>query len=46
VVIDIVQVGDPVIRRRAREVEAGEIATPFVQELIAAMRPPSSSRGV
>jgi peptide deformylase len=35
--IDIVQVGDPVLRRPARSLEIDEIATPFVQELIASM---------
>lgn len=35
---DIVQVGDPVLRRRARPLAKEEIGTPFVQELIASMR--------
>lgn len=35
---DIVQAGDPVLRRPARPLTAGEIATPFVQELIVSMR--------
>ncbi|TMQ05980.1 MAG: peptide deformylase [Deltaproteobacteria bacterium] len=34
----IVQVGDPVLRRRARELTPGEIATPAIQDLIAGMR--------
>lgn len=34
----IVQVGDPVLRRRARELSRDEIATPGIQELIARMR--------
>jgi peptide deformylase len=34
----IVQVGDPVLRRRARELSRDEIATPAIQELIARMR--------
>ena len=37
-VYDIVQVGDPVLRRPARPVTAEEIPTPFIQELIASMR--------
>ena len=37
-IFDIVQVGDPVLRQAARRVRAEEIATPFVQELIASMR--------
>lgn len=37
-ILDIVQAGDPVLRRPARPVRAEEIATPFVQELIASMR--------
>lgn len=45
-VIDIVAVGDPVLRRRARELRPEEIATPFVQELIAAMRHTVRGRGV
>ena len=35
---DIVQTGDPVLRRPARPLTAEEIATPFVQELIVSMR--------
>ena len=35
---DIVQAGDPVLRRRARPLTAEEIPTPFVQELISSMR--------
>ena len=35
---DIVQTGDPVLRRPARPLTAAEIATPFVQELIVLMR--------
>lgn len=35
---DIVQAGDPVLRRPARPLTAEEIATPFVQELISSMR--------
>ena len=34
----IVQVGDPVLRRRARELSRDEIATPAIQELIVRMR--------
>ena len=37
-VLDIVQTGDPVLRRPARPLATGEIATPFVQELIVSMR--------
>ena len=37
-VFDIVQVGDPVLRRAARPLEPEQIGTPFVQELIASMR--------
>ena len=37
-IFDIVQVGDPVLRQRARPLSAEEIGTPFVQELIASMR--------
>jgi len=37
-ILDIVQVGDPVLRRPARPVDRGEIGTSFVQELIASMR--------
>ncbi|HET7718546.1 MAG TPA: peptide deformylase, partial [Acidimicrobiales bacterium] len=35
---DIVQTGDPVLRRPARPLTAEEIPTPFVQELIVSMR--------
>jgi peptide deformylase len=35
---DIVQTGDPVLRRPARPLRAAEIPTPFVQELIVSMR--------
>lgn len=35
---EIMQVGDPVLRRRARPLAKEEIGTPFVQELIASMR--------
>ena len=35
---DIVQTGDPVLRRPARPLTAQEIPTPFVQELIVSMR--------
>ena len=34
----IVQVGDPVLRRRAREVTREQLATPAVQDLISRMR--------
>jgi peptide deformylase len=34
----IVQVGDPVLRRRARELSREDIATPAIQELIVRMR--------
>ena len=34
----IVQVGDPVLRRAARELSRDEIATPGIQELIVRMR--------
>jgi peptide deformylase len=34
----IVQVGDPVLRRRAREVTRDELATPAIQNMIATMR--------
>ncbi|HEX3765770.1 MAG TPA: peptide deformylase [Kofleriaceae bacterium] len=34
----IVQVGDPVLRRRARELSRDEIATPAIQDLIVRMR--------
>jgi len=37
-IFDIVQVGDPVLRRGARPLAPPEIGTPFVQELIASMR--------
>jgi peptide deformylase len=37
-IFDIVQVGDPVLRQRARPVAPEEIGTPFVQELVASMR--------
>jgi len=37
-IFDIVQVGDPVLRRGTRPVAAAEIPTPFVQELILSMR--------
>lgn len=37
-IFDIVQVGDPVLRRPARPLRPEEIGTPFVQELIASMR--------
>ncbi len=37
-IFDIVQVGDPVLRRPARPVQAEELATSFVQELIVSMR--------
>lgn len=35
--MDIVQAGDPVLRRRAQEVSDEALATPFVQQLIASM---------
>jgi peptide deformylase len=35
---DIVQTGDPVLRRPARALTAEEVPTPFVQELIVSMR--------
>lgn len=35
---DIVQTGDPVLRRPARPLAAEEIPTPFIQELIVSMR--------
>jgi peptide deformylase len=35
--MDIVQAGDPVLRRRAHEVPPELLATPFVQQLIASM---------
>ena len=34
----IVQVGNPVLRRAARELSRDEIATPAIQELIVRMR--------
>src|SRR4051812_25039832 len=34
---DIVQSGDPVLRRPARLVGPGEIPTPFIQDLISSM---------
>ena len=37
-ILDIVQTGDPVLRRAARPVAPEEIGTPFLQELIASMR--------
>jgi peptide deformylase len=37
-VFDIVQAGDPVLRQPARPLEADEIATPFIHELIVSMR--------
>src|SRR5437660_12421271 len=37
-IFDIVQVGDPVLRRPAQPLSREEIATPFVQELIVSMR--------
>lgn len=37
-VVDIVQVGDPVLRQPARLLAVDEIGTPFVQELVASMR--------
>lgn len=37
-IYDIVQAGDPVLRQPSRDLEPEEIATPFVQELIASMR--------
>jgi peptide deformylase len=37
-IFDIVQAGDPVLRRPARALAAAEIGTPFVQELIVSMR--------
>jgi peptide deformylase len=37
-ILDIVQVGDPVLRRGAGPLALAEIATPFVQELIVSMR--------
>ncbi|MDQ6727679.1 MAG: peptide deformylase [Actinomycetota bacterium] len=36
--LDIVQVGDPVLRQAARPLAVEEIGTPFVQELVASMR--------
>jgi peptide deformylase len=38
VTFKIVQVGDPVLRRRARELTRDEIASPGIRELIAGMR--------
>jgi peptide deformylase len=35
--MEIVQAGDPVLRRRAREVPLDALASPFVQQLIATM---------
>ncbi len=35
--LEIVQVGDPVLRQRARPLRAEDIGTPFVQELIVSM---------
>lgn len=35
--MDIVQAGDPVLRRRAQEVPGAILGTPFVQQLIASM---------
>ena len=37
-IFDIVQVGDPVLRQRAKPVAAEQIGTPFVQELFVSMR--------
>ncbi len=37
-IYEIVEAGDPVLRRPARPLAGDEIATPFVQELIASMR--------
>jgi peptide deformylase len=37
-ILPVVQVGDPVLRGRAREIARDELRTPFVQELIASMR--------
>jgi peptide deformylase len=37
-IFDIVQAGDPLLRRPARPLAADEIPTPFVQELVASMR--------
>src|SRR3954467_13025179 len=34
----IVQVGDPVLRHRARELSRDEIVSPYIQEMIARMR--------
>src|SRR4026208_869068 len=34
----IVQVGDPVLRQRARELTRAEIASPYIQDMIARMR--------
>ena len=38
VTFKIVQIGDPVLRRRARELTRDEIASPGIRELIAGMR--------
>jgi peptide deformylase len=38
VTLKILQVGDPVLRQRARELTRDEIASPAIQELIARMR--------
>jgi peptide deformylase len=35
--MEIVQAGDPVLRRRAKEVAPGALASPFVQQLVATM---------
>jgi peptide deformylase len=37
-IFDIVQAGDPVLRRPSRPLAPEEIATPFVQELVGSMR--------
>jgi peptide deformylase len=37
-IFDIVQAGDPVLRRPSRPLTPEEIATPFVQELVVSMR--------
>ena len=37
-VFPIVQAGDPVLRQVARNLDPGEIATPFIQDLIVSMR--------
>lgn len=36
--LDIIQAGEPVLRRPARSVSPDELATPFVQELLVSMR--------